>query len=32
MDIVAPIIAAVVGLAGGAGAVFVYNKKNTFLR
>lgn len=28
MDIVAPIIAAVVGLAGGAGAVFVYNKKN----
>lgn len=28
MDILAPIIAAIVGVAGGAGAVFVYNKKN----
>ncbi len=28
MEIIVPIIAAVVGLAGGAGAVFVYNKKN----
>ena len=28
MDIIAPILAAVVGLAGGAGAVFVYNKRN----
>lgn len=28
MDILAPILAALVGLAGGAGAVFVYNKKN----
>ena len=28
MDILAPIIAAIVGIAGGAGAVFVYNKKN----
>ena len=28
MDILAPVLAAIVGLAGGAGAVFVYNKKN----
>ena len=28
MEIIFPIIAAIVGLAGGAGAVFAYNKKN----
>ena len=28
MEIIGPIIAAAVGIAGGAGAVFVYNKKN----
>ena len=28
MEIIIPIIAAIVGIAGGAGAVFVYDKKN----
>ncbi len=28
MEIIVPIIAAIVGIAGGAGAVFAYNKKN----
>ena len=28
MEIIIPIIAAVVGIGGGAGAVFVYNKRN----
>lgn len=28
MDIVVPILAAIIGIGGGAGAVFVYNKKN----